>query len=63
MPLAVRSPVNYAAVALVSISDTTKITLETIQNTTMRHLLEATHWTKLEALQPETGLPPLERLL
>ena len=58
---AVRSLVDYAAVALVSLSDTLKVSLERIQNDALRHILGAPRWTKLEALQAETDLLPLTR--
>ena len=56
---AVRSLVDYAAVALVSLADTNKKALETIQNRAMRQIAGAPRWTKLEALRAETGLPSL----
>lgn len=51
--------VDYAAVALVSLTDSAKTTLERIQNAALRQILGAPRWTKLEFLRAEPHLPPL----
>ena len=56
---AVRSLVDYAAVALVTLSDGALRALEAVQNTALRSVLGAPRWTKLEALRAEASLPPL----
>ncbi|XP_050707122.1 uncharacterized protein LOC126992427 [Eriocheir sinensis] len=56
---AVRTLADYAAVAMVSLSDSVATSLERCQNDALRHILGAPRWTKLEALRAEAELPPL----
>ncbi|XP_045105294.1 uncharacterized protein LOC123500720 [Portunus trituberculatus] len=56
---AVRSLIDYAAVGLVSLADSNKKSLETIQSHALRTILGAPRWTNVLALQNEAGLPPL----
>lgn len=44
---------------LVSLADSSRNVLETVQNAALRLKLGAPSWTKLETLRAETGLPPL----
>ena len=56
---AIRSIVDYAAPALLTLQPKFHPKLETIQNRSMRVILGAPMWTRLENLRMETGLVPL----
>ena len=56
----IRSLVDYAAPALLTLEDKLRPKLETIQNRAMRVCLGAPMWTRLENLRVETGLVPLQ---
>ncbi|XP_063590245.1 uncharacterized protein LOC134767129 [Penaeus indicus] len=56
---AIRSLVDYSAPALLTLSSSQIVSLETIQNRAMRSILAAPRWTRLANLRVETYLPSL----